>query len=61
MESKEMVTMRLMALSRAKGELKSILHTYWTSAPTNPKEPSEYIKARDCINKFLEDINEILG
>ena len=62
MESREILTMRQMALERAKGEMKCVMQTFWEADPEFPDRPSpEYVKARNCINKFLEEIYEILG
>ena len=47
--------MRLQSFERAKGELNAMLMAYWTS------DEDQYKAARDCINKFIEDLGEIVG
>ena len=56
-ESKELITMRLMAWDRAKGELNALLHTYWDSS--KPGEPfSAYDEANDRIRAFIKDFED---
>lgn len=45
-------TMRYMAWSRAKGELKSMLDTYWTGGS------EKFTELKNTIDKFVEDIED---
>ena len=52
MESNEIITLRYMAWERAKGELQSLLHTYWDD---------NYIhleKVEKLIEKFIGDFED---
>jgi len=52
-ESKEILTLRLMAWQRAKGELGAMMQTYW--------EDSSYDETKKIVDKFLEDLQEYVG
>lgn len=52
MEDKILETMKGMAWERAKGELNSMLHTFWNGDMANFDSLSEKIK------KFIEDIED---
>lgn len=61
MESLEIMTMRFMALERAKGELNAMLNTFWIDDPNNPGRPSlKYKRSKECIDVFFNDITKIL-
>lgn len=53
--SKEILTMRGMAWRRAKGELESILETYWTEWVDGKKRDNGFEKASELIKKFISD------
>lgn len=61
MDSKELKTLRLMAWQRAKGELLSILETYWEDgAPDAVDTPYDLVE--ETITNFVQSMdNEILG
>ncbi len=58
-ESKEMLTLRRMAWARAKGELRSILETYWSEYSTNGKElDTEFKDVNERIINFIKDFED---
>jgi hypothetical protein len=55
--SRIMQTLRTMAWERAKGELQSMLHTYWSSGiRDNPN--SEFHQMDTRIGKFIKDVED---
>jgi len=50
-DSKEIRTMKFMAWERAKGELRSMTHCFWTNDPE-----SNYEKLNKMIEKFIEKV-----
>lgn len=63
MTSKEIQTMRGMAWQRAKGELLSMLETYWVEWRTNSERGTEKVEngfeeASQMINNFIRDFEE---
>ena len=54
--SKEILTLRAMAWRRAKGELESILETYWTEyMPSGKKAENGFEEASAIIKQFIDD------
>jgi len=47
-------TLRSMAWSRAKGELHSMLHTFWPQTAS----PEQYTKMADAIKVFIKEIED---
>jgi len=55
-ESTEIITMRHMAWERAKGELNSLLHTYYSRYDSQGKKVENgFDEANDRIRVFIED------
>ena len=52
MEGKIIRNLRQMAWERAKGELKSMTHTFWDEVD------SRFITLVETINKFIEEIED---
>jgi hypothetical protein len=50
-ESNELRTMRMMAWERAKGELRSMLVTYWNNY-------EQYILMDSAIEKFIKEVED---
>lgn len=48
-ESKEIQVLRLMAWERAKGELESLMYTYWGSE-------EKYMAMRKAVDDFVKDV-----
>jgi len=48
-ESRELTTMRQMAFERAKGELNSILHTYFSNG-------ENFLKFNELLEKFIDEV-----
>jgi hypothetical protein len=58
-ESNEILTMRAMAWDRAKGELLSVLQTYWPSyAPDGTKIDNGFDTANDLIKAFIQHFED---
>jgi hypothetical protein len=56
MESKEILTLRAMAWSRAKGDLQAYLETYWPEwTGKNEKIDNGFDEASRLISEFIED------
>ena len=57
--SKEIITLRLMAWERAKGELRSFLQTYWPDYSSDGKTNDngfDKVKVEiDCFIQYMED------
>jgi hypothetical protein len=54
-------TMRYMAWKRAKGELRSVLHTYWPIYQTDGKEKDQgFGPVNKKIEQFIEDVDDLL-
>jgi hypothetical protein len=54
-------TMRYMAWERAKGELRSVLHTYWPIYQTDGKEKDQgFGPVNKKIEQFIEDVDDLL-
>ena len=52
MDDKILKTMRYMAWNRAKGELKSMLDTYWTDSS------EKFNIMEKAIDEFIEDVED---
>ena len=52
MDEKVLKTMRYMAWNRAKGELQSMLDTYWSGSD------EQFTKMKKAINNFIEDVED---
>jgi hypothetical protein len=52
MDNRILISLRNMAWERAKGELKSILETYWGN------EDDQFDKINDKINNFIKDVED---
>jgi len=52
MDDKILKTMRYMAWNRAKGELKSMLDTYWTGSS------EKFNIMEKAIDEFIEDVED---
>lgn len=53
--------MRMMAWERAKGELKSVLHSYWpTYRPNGSKIDGGYDGVHDKIEKFIQEMEDLI-
>ena len=55
-ESKEILTMRSMAWERAKGELRSMLHTFYSEARPGSLQGDRFARFDSLIAKFEDDI-----
>lgn len=55
-ESNEIRTMRQMAWERAKGELRSMLVSYWPTYTHGNKDESNYERMRVAIEQFVEHV-----
>ena len=54
-------TMRYMAWERAKGELRSVLHTYWPIYQTDGKQKDEGFRSvQEKIDQFIEDVDDLI-
>jgi hypothetical protein len=54
-------TMRYMAWERAKGELRSVLHTYWPIYQTDGKEKDQgFNSVKQEIEQFIESIDDLI-
>lgn len=54
-ESKEIHTLRAMAWERAKGELKAIMHTFWSVDPSGVEKYESMRKAAEDFIAHVED------
>tara|TARA_R110001599_G_scaffold324065_1_gene535789 strand:+ start:284 stop:457 length:174 start_codon:yes stop_codon:yes gene_type:complete len=52
MDESVLKTMRYMAWNRAKGELQSMLDTYWSGSD------EQFTKMKKAINNFIEDVED---
>lgn len=50
-ESREIRNMRHMAWERAKGELRAMLHTFWSDGP-------QYNELKEAINDFIVQVED---
>ena len=53
--SNVLISMRLMAWERAKGELNSLLHTYWEDESGNK---SNFKPRKELIENFIKDFEK---
>jgi hypothetical protein len=54
-------TLRMMAWERAKGELKSVLHTYWPSYYLDGSKLDEgFDKVNEKIEQFVQDVEDLI-
>jgi hypothetical protein len=54
-------SMRLMAWERAKGELRGILHTYWTShCPDGTEVDEGFGPVDEKVQQFIQELDNLL-
>ena len=59
-EKRILVSMRTMAWERAKGELRSVIHTYyWVSK--EGREYKEFVNVNNKVEDFIQEMEDEIG